>query len=327
MLGNKTFNITWMDEFTFWAEILDDTKNNHIISVQSLYATNDVYQDVGGNYSMKYNRVHIPQAYFQGAFHLEPHDDKLLDNERHNGTLNVKLPLKLTLEVTHVTDDKFIVTATLTPKVQSNFTLKNELVFKFGDKTYIANLTDNGVQNGFYKWTIANATYELYNLSAGHYTISAYYPTDDTHNFVENSTPLNVGKRNTWINILVNDHVYGNLAIAIVNTNGNGTVLLSMNGRTERYDLSKGDGSYEGYNITNGVLYVTFDTLYGPGNYSMAVVYEGDDYYEYALNQTNFTVFKKNTTISAVSTNISFWDAEEINVTVDANASGYIKIK
>ena len=237
------------------------------------------------------------------------------------------MPLKLTLEVTHVNDEKFIVTATLTPKVQSNFTLKNKLVFKFGDKTYIANLTDNGVQNGFYKWTIANATYELYNLSAGHYTISAYYPTDDTHNFVENSTPFNVKKRNTWINVLVNDHVYGNLALAIVNTNGNGTVLLSMNGRTERYDLSKGDGSYEGYNITNGVLYVTFDTLYGPGNYSMAVVYEGDDFYEYALNQTNFTVFKKNTTISAVSTNISFWDAEEINVTVDANASGYIKIK
>ena len=54
MMGqyNNTYNVTWLDEFTFWAEILDDTKMNHIISVDSLYCTNDVHQDVGKEYKM-----------------------------------------------------------------------------------------------------------------------------------------------------------------------------------------------------------------------------------------------------------------------------------
>ena len=128
--------------------------------------------------------------------------------------------------------------------------------------------------------------------------------------------------RETWINIVVDNYVYGIYPNATITTNGNGTVLVSMNGRNIRYNLTEaaqrvGD-TY--------VLIVPFDTLYDPGNYSMAAVYMGDDYFDYSLNQTNFTVFKKNTTIVANPTNISFWDVEDINVTVDVNATGNIKI-
>ena len=49
MMGkeNITYNVTWMDPFTFWVEILDDTELNHIICVNSTWASNDVTQ-VGG---------------------------------------------------------------------------------------------------------------------------------------------------------------------------------------------------------------------------------------------------------------------------------------
>ena len=335
MMGqyNNTYNVTWMDEFTFWAEILDDTKMNHIISVDSLYCTNDVHQDVGKEYKMKYNRIKIPQTYYQGSFHLQPTDDNLKRNEIHNGTVNVKMPLTLTLEYIDLSKDKIIITATLTPKAQSNFTLANKLVFKFGDKEYEANLTDNGAWGvRFYQWTIANATHELNNLAAGHYTVSAYYPGDDTHKFAEAVIDFNIQKRLTLINISVNSGVWGYYPVANITTNGNGTILLSMNGRTERLRVYDVDGNYTSvngtlkYSIVNGSVMVPFDTLYDPGEYTMSAVYVGDEYYEYALNDTNFTVYKRNTTINATPTNIVFWQDEIINVTVDKNTTGYIKI-
>ena len=131
MLSNKTYNITWMDEFTYYAEILDDTQKNHIISVDSLYATNDVYGSAGGkSFPMKYNRVYIPQNYYQGAFHLMPHDSKLIGHEYKNGTVNVKMPLILELKY-ELKGDNIVVTAKITPDsngVYSNFTLVDKLV-------------------------------------------------------------------------------------------------------------------------------------------------------------------------------------------------------
>ena len=169
-------------------------------------------------------------------------------------------------------------------------------------------------------------------MAAGHYTVSAYYPGDDTHKFAEAVIDFNIQKRLTLINISVNSGVWGYYPVANITTNGNGTIMLSMNGRTERLRVYDVDGNYTSvngtvkYSIVNGSVMVPFDTLYDPGEYTMSAVYVGDEYYEYALNDTNFTVYKRNTTINATPTNIVFWQDEIINVTVDKNTTGYIII-
>ena len=315
MLSNETYNVTWMDQFTFWAEILDDTQDNHIISVDSMYATNDVYQEGGGkDYPMKYNRVSVPEVYYQGAFHLRPNDPNLKKYEYKNGTVNVKMPLKLNLTY-EIVGDVVKVTAQLTPKAKSNFTLQDRnLYFKINDREYYpVPLECNSTEEGhFLTWTLAIGKDTLNNLSAGHYTRTAYHPGDEVHWDVINSTSFDFEKRKTWIKIVIENIIYGQYALANVTTNGNGTVLLSMNGRTERYDLSKNatykDGVY--------TLLVKFDTLYAPGNYTMSAVYEADEYYEYSMNKTDFEIFKRNVTISANATNIKFVEVEYINATL-----------
>ena len=246
MLSNETYNITWMDEFTFWAEILDDTQDNHIISVDSMYAKNDVYQEGGGTaYPMKYNRVYVPEVYYQGAFHLRPNDPNLKKYDYKNGTVNVKMPLKLNLTY-EIVGDVVKVTAQLTPKAKSNFTLQDgNLYFKINDNEYHAvPLECTPTQEGYFMtWTLAIGKDTLNNLSAGHYTITAYHPGDEVHWDVINSTSFDFEKRKTWIKIVIENIIYGQYALANVTTNGNGTVLLSMNGRTERYDLSKNENA------------------------------------------------------------------------------------
>jgi hypothetical protein len=327
MLDNKTYNVTWMEDFNFFATIYDDTQANKIISVDTLNTTNNVYQDIGGSYILPYNSK-VLKAVYQGSFLLQPSDKGLKDNTCFNGTLNVKMPLNLNLTVNYVGDDKITVTATITPVGErSNFTLQNKIIFRFNGQDYEEDINwDEVFHDPFHTWTKAVATFELNNLSAGYYKLTAMYPGDDTHEYAENLTEFEVKLRETWIKIVVENITYGSYAIANVTTNGNGTVLLFLNGRYEKYNLTEGDGYYGNYSIVNGTLIVKFDTLYGPGNYSMAAVYMEDEYYKYALNQTNFTVFKQNTTIIANATNITFWGNETINVTVDANATGYIII-
>jgi hypothetical protein len=53
MLNNGSHEVDWNDPFVFFANITDDNLNT-IISVSSLKATNDVYQDVGA-----FSRFHI----------------------------------------------------------------------------------------------------------------------------------------------------------------------------------------------------------------------------------------------------------------------------
>ena len=69
MLDNETYNVTWNENFTFWAHIYDDSKyENTIISAQSLNTTNDVYQD-GSYFLLNYNCITLNCTY-QGAFHI-----------------------------------------------------------------------------------------------------------------------------------------------------------------------------------------------------------------------------------------------------------------
>ncbi|WP_188118152.1 Ig-like domain repeat protein, partial [Methanobrevibacter millerae] len=316
LLNNETWNTTWMEIFTFWANITDDN-NNSIISVRTLNTSNDVYQDKDNSYIL-YNNTFTSPAYFQGAFHLTAFDNGLHKNRVYNGTLNVKMPVTLKIDVGDVTQENFDVTISLTPKARSNFTIDKQIIkFKIGDKEIPLEIQCyEKLIDGFTTWILANATKELGHLPEGTYTVTASYAGDEVHLAAYNITQFTIKLRETWIKIIINNITYGQRAIANVTTNANGTVLFSMNGRNVRE------------NITDGKIDVVLPTILNPGNYSMSVVYLGNEYYKYALNQTAFEVYYLNSTLKVIPTNISYGEDEIINVTLNNNTTtGHIMIE
>jgi hypothetical protein len=226
--------------------------------------------------------------------------------------------MQVDLEITHsdLYQDTITITGKLTPRVTSNYTITNEKLFiKIGDELYegIIKANDNEVL-GYVTWTIANATKTIQALAANTYTITGNFTGDDYHFGVVNYTQFLVQLRETWIKIAIQNYTYGHYGLANITTNGNGTIMLSMNGRTERYS------------IENGTLLVPFDTLYDPGIYYMSVIYVQDEYYNYATNETSFEVYWLNTTVNATPINITYGENEIINVTVNKTATGYIVV-
>ena len=159
---------------------------------------------------------------------------------------------------------------------------------------------------------------ELNNIKAGTYTISASYSGDDNYFPCENNSIIIVNLRPNFINISIDNAYYGHMIVANVTTAGNGTIVLYINGKNKTYDLR----------YTHGLIYITneFGDL-KPGNWSVGVVYNEDEYFKYAINQTVFEVYKIDTPIEANATNITYGENEIINVTVDESATGYIAVR
>ena len=328
MLNNGSYEVDWNDPFVFFANITDDNLNT-IISVKSLKATNDVYQDVGASYLLPYNADEIICIY-QGVFHLKPVDEGLKQNTLFNGTLKVKMPVNLTVAV-DITTEGILVNATLKPVVKSNFTIKNQNVtfniydlhgnlIKGGINATIENineaaLSDNGIT--FTTWTLANVTKEIReNLKAGNYRITASYEGDDVHKAVENFTTFEISLRLPYLELLVENIYWGQNATIIVNTNATGQVLLFINGKTRWVNITDGRAEYN-------------ETGLEPGNYSVVVTYPGDGgkYFTSFGTGKPFEVYKLNTTISATPTTpITVDDLEIITVEVNHTAGGFAKI-
>lgn len=130
-----------------------------------------------------------------------------------------------------------------------------------------------------------------------------------------NNSLVIINLRQTLLNISVNNIYYGQVAIANITTNGNGTVIVYINGRNYTVNIVDGKGYF---NITREVGNLV------PGNWSVGVIYNEDPYFRYALNQTSFEVYRLDTAINATPINITYGQDEIINVTVNENATGFI---
>ncbi|WP_296894419.1 Ig-like domain repeat protein [uncultured Methanobrevibacter sp.] len=313
MLNNGTYNVTWNDNFTFFANITDDNKNT-IISVRSLNTSNDVYTDYRNHYQLPYNARTLQCAY-QGLFHLTAIDPGLKNAKVYDGTLYVKMPVAVSLSVDQSQDDRIIVTATLTPEVTSNYTADGSVIkFKMGDHEYNLNVT--GCPN---IWTQHIQTYTLTNVSSGNYTLTATYSGNDYHLGGVNNIPVNVALRDAWIKVVVQNILYGQNATVVITTNSNGTVRFNLHGKDEVIEVPIVNGT--------GIFNLTLANYTTVGNHSVGVVLEPNEYYKFAVNQTWFTVSKLNTDISAVPTTpIYVGNPETITVKVNENATGFVKI-
>ena len=331
MMDNQTYNVTWNENFTFWAHIYDDSKyENTIISVNSLNTTNDVYQDVAHSYILPYNCLTLNCTY-QGAFVLTPFDENLKQNTIYKGTLNVKMPVDLELIITNLDDYSVGVWAKLTPHAKSNYTIQGQTVtIKVGDEEYTVNITVNEqLETPFTTWTVGNASQFLNRLDAGEYTATASYAGDDVHLGVENVTKtFYIQLHDIWISLNITDIFYGQTIALNVTSNATrtkeGYVTIWINGK-EVFNYIKLDGN------GSSLLYLTYDQykdiITQPGTQAGSISFTNGSYYNYQLNFTSFEVKKYHTNITAIATTpIDVGSPLIVNMTVNETATGIVKL-
>ena len=323
VLDNETWEAEWNTTFVFWANIIDDN-NNTIISVDSLDTYNDIPQYENYTYKMPYNRKALT-VFLQGKFLLSGTDSGLEICDMHPGTLKVKMPTTLVITHSDVEKEDIYFYATITTPVLSNFTVNGQRVqFKIGDK--IINGTIN--EGGYFQWKVARSEIVENHMHFGTYTVTATYDGDDYHFGVMNTTLLVLESHQIWIAIHIDDIFYGQTIVCNVSSNAtnteNGFIIIRINGKevATKVKLEK-DGSQ----IVNITYDMYKDIVTRSGAYTASVMFNNGTYYNYQLNFTAFNVEKINTTVTAnLTTPITHGEPLIINVTVNENATGFVKL-
>ena len=315
VLDNETHNTTWNETFVFYADITDDN-NNTIISVKSLDTGNNITSD---RFHMSYNQI-ILRTYYQGSFLISGYDSGLKKSEMSAGTLNVKMPVNVDVSIKQPTTGNIEITATITPKVQSNYTINGQTIFfKIGDQEF--NTTINCPLG---PWNVATANYVLNGLHDGKYTITATYNGDIVHLNATGENSTDVILRDSWIKVVIQNITYGETAVAVVTTNSNGTVRINIHGKDQIVDVVMHKGADGNYTGTVDIPVADYMTT---GRHDAGVVLDANEYYKSNNNITSFYVSKLNTTIVATPTTpIVVGDKEVIIVKVNETAKGFVKI-
>ena len=303
VLGNKTVNATKGDVVTLNATIVDDTKNNNIVVVES-FRFHDLTKGatIPSTYSGRANYgTYVAEE--QGKYIISADDVGLTNNTILTGTLVVKASNNIEFNITKINEGE-------------NVTIKVELLPPDNNFPYQGNISLT-VDGKPYNVEIINGTgtLTLTNLSAGTYKVTATYGGDEFHNNATNETYFVVNLRETLINITVNNILYGQNATAVVTTNANGTVRILINGNRV-------------VEIVNGTATLNITDL-APGKYSATVIYPGNDYFKMNYNETSFEVYKNNAVIDSIefARVVPVGTENTITVTMGNVTSGTITIE
>ena len=317
ILDNKTWNKTWNTDFSFWANITDDNHNT-IISVATLDTYNLQISDE--RYLMPYNNIDLILIY-QGSFVIYGNDTGLKNNKICPGTINVQMPVTLELNYSDITYETITITASLKTPAMSNFTIQNQKIHFYLNDVLI----EGNIINGVAKWNVATSNFTKNHLPVGTYKITATYDGDDYHIATYNETTFSIYSHIIWIKVHANDIFFGQNLLINVTSNAvntvNGRIIISINGRDVSLHLRLDDDG----NCTYELPEEYYSYLVAGENVVSVRFYNGT-YYDHQFNSSTFNVFKLNTTIDVIPTNISFGENEIINVTVNKNATGYISL-
>ena len=303
VLGNKTVNATKGDVVTLNATIVDDTKNNDIVVVESFYFHDlTTGATIPSTYTGRANYgTYVAEE--QGKYIISSDDVGLTNNTILTGTLVVKASNRIEFNITKINEGENVTIKVELLPPDNNFPYQGNISLTVDGKPYIVE-----VINGTGKLT-------LNNLSAGTYHVTATYGGDEFHNNATNTTYFIVNLRETLINITVNNILYGQNATAVVTTNANGTVRILINGNRV-------------VEIINGTATLNITGL-DPGKYSATVIYPGNDYFKMNYNETSFEVYKNNAIIDSIefARVVPVGTENTITVTMGNVTSGTITIE
>jgi len=303
VLNNQTLVVAKGTNALLNASIVDDTKNNDIVSVESFnFKDLTSGKDISSFYSGRYN-YGTYESVEQGKYIISASDVGLKKNEIKTGTLLVKANNRIDINVTQIHEgEKVTIKAELVP-ADPNFPYTGNITLVVSGKPY-----NVAIEDGI-------ATLVLYNLSANTYSLTATYPGDEYHFNATNSTFFIVNLRETLIRVVANSVLYGQNVTAIATTNANGTVTFLLNGRKVA-------------EIVNGTAKWNITGL-EPGKYDLTVIYPGNEYFAVNFNETSFEVYKNNATIDSIdfARVVAVGQNNEITVTMGNVTSGMLVIE
>ena len=159
-----------------------------------------------------------------------------------------------------------------------------------------------------------NGTLTVVILENGTYTAAVYYAGDDEYYAAQNSTDFVVNaKLPTEINITVQNITVGDDLTVYVNVTDGATGWLYIVIAGTAYNVELNDSKA---NITVSNLI--------PRDYQVTVYYFGDENYLANESSADFTVLKKNSTITANATNVTVGDSVTISVNITEGTTGVV---
>ena len=183
-----------------------------------------------------------------------------------------------------------------------------------GDATGEASITIN---DATYSDTVENgaATIVLPGLGIGQYALTVDYSGDGNYRPANTTVTFNVNKQTTSLKptartVKVGDNVTVNVALA---SDATGNVTIDINGTEYTAE------------VENGAATIIVPDL-GYGQYSLDVVYSGDDKYKARTTTVTFNVNKQTTTMKATARTVKVGDDVTVNVALANDATGDVII-
>ena len=174
------------------------------------------------------------------------------------------------------------------------------------------------------------ATLNIPGLAAGNYTIPVSYSGDDKYNPAEDNVTVTVnpkGKADSNINVSAENIGEREVANVIVSLPGDatGNVTVILNGESKVININ--DTTVRGLNGVLSML-VTYSDLVAD-NYTVIVIYSGDDKYDSSNATTTFEVAKapkENATMDVTAEPITEGENATVVVTLPEDASGNVTV-
>ncbi|WP_458406325.1 Ig-like domain repeat protein, partial [Methanobrevibacter sp.] len=185
---------------------------------------------------------------------------------------------------------------------------------------------DNGVTETFTDVPVGEdgtVTIPVENLPAGNYTVTVDYSGDDNYDPSTGTGSFEVSAIDSFLDVNTTDIVYGDEETITIKvpSDATGTVNVTVtgdNGVTETFtDLPIGE---------DGTVSVPLENL-PAGKYDVKVDYSGDDNYNPATADAEFTVDKATPNVIVIGTDITYgWDEFIIAQVIGDNVTGNVTV-
>ncbi len=216
---------------------------------------------------------------------------------------------KLTLTINITSESVIVVNNPVSFTIETSENITEVVMVKIINKDTQQEISNERtfVENG-------KGSFIVYGLAAGNYTAIVTFPGNTQYGSANNETNFTIsGKSPTSLNVSVENITLGENAIVYVNVTGalTGKVTLNIAGNPQTKEVVDGKVNF----TVSGLI---------ARDYHVTVTYLENDNYLESTASTDFTVFRKDSPISASVTNATVGSIEYINVYLPQNATGTV---
>jgi len=279
--------------------ISENTTGHVLVSFSNIH----LYADINGTSFISLPVADLPVGEYNVT--VTYNGDANFYNSTNKTQFNIsKLTTTINISCNSTIVEKHPVVFNIT--TSANFT--QVVIIRVNGTNYDENFT-SFVENG-------KGTFTLYDLGGGNYTATVLFPGNGQYYEARNSTNFTVlGKKATKLNVTVNNITLGENATVMVTVTGaqTGQVTLNIAGRPQTKD------------VVDGKVNFTVTDL-SARDYHVTVTYIENDEFLSSNATADFTVYRKNSTVTVNVSNIKVGEDAIFNITVSDNATGHVLI-